>query len=112
MLDKSYYNREDLKKFGDISEFQPALGKKFFDYYGEVFKEGALTAREKSLIALAVAHAIQCPYCIDAYTGDALEKGSDEEQMMEAVHVAAAIRGGASLVHGVQMMNKAKDMSM
>lgn len=84
----------------------------FFDYYGEVFKEGALTAREKSLIALAVAHAIQCPYCIDAYSVDTLEKGCDEAQVMEAVHVAAAIRGGASLVHSVQMMNKVKEISM
>lgn len=109
---KTYYNPEDLKKFGNISEFEPNLAKKFFDYYGEVFKEGALTAREKSLIALAVAHTVQCPYCIDAYTQDTLEKGCDEAQLMEAVHVAAAIRGGASLVHGVQMMNKYKDLSM
>jgi alkylhydroperoxidase/carboxymuconolactone decarboxylase family protein len=109
---ESYYNPEDLKKFGKISEFQPVLGKKFFDYYGEVFKEGALTAREKSLIALAVAHAIQCPYCIDAYTEDTMEKGCDKEELMEAVHVAAAIRGGASLVHSVQMMNKYNSLSM
>ena len=88
------------------------MGDKFFDWYDEVFKEGALTQREKSLIALAVAHAVQCPYCIDAYTKSSLEKGADEEQMMEAVHVAAAIRGGASLVHGVQMMNKVKDLTM
>lgn len=109
---ETYYNPDDLKKFGKIAEFQPKLAEKFFDYYGEVFKEGALTAREKSLIALAVAHTVQCPYCIDAFTTDTLEKGCDEEQMMEAVHVAAAIRGGASLVHGVQMMNKAKKISM
>ncbi|GAB3176736.1 MULTISPECIES: arsenosugar biosynthesis-associated peroxidase-like protein [Telluribacter] len=107
-----YYNAEDLKKFGKIGEFQETLAKKFFDYYGEVFAEGALTAREKSLIALAVAHTVQCPYCIDAYTVDTMEKGCSEQEMMEAVHVAAAIRGGASLVHGVQMMNKAKELSM
>lgn len=109
---KTYYNPEDLKKFGNIGEFQKPLADKFFAYYGEVFKEGTLTAREKSLIALAVSHAIQCPYCIDAYTTDTLEKGCDEAQLMEAVHVAAAIRGGASLVHGVQMMNKVKEISM
>lgn len=109
---KTYYNPEDLKKFGNIGEFQKDLADKFFDYYGDVFKEGALTAREKSLIALAVAHTLQCPYCIDAYTTDTLEKGCDEEQMMEAVHVAAAIRSGSTLVHGVQMMNKVKDLSM
>lgn len=111
-MSNPYYIAEDLAKFGKIGDFQKELADKFFDYYGEVFKEGALTKREKSLIALAVAHAVQCPYCIDAYTSDALEKGSNEEEMMEAVHVAAAIRGGASLVHGVQMMNKANKLSM
>ena len=111
-MEKTYYNPDDLKKFGNIAEFEPRLAAKFFDYYGEVFKEGALTEREKSLIALAVAHAVQCPYCIDAYTQDTLAKGCTEAQMMEAVHVAGAIRGGASLVHGVQMMNKAKKLAM
>ena len=112
MSDASYYNSADLAKFGNISEWQPEMGRKFFDYYGEVFQEGALSEREKALIALAVAHAVQCPYCIDAYTTDSLQKGADEAQMMEAVHVAAAIKGGAALVHGVQMMNKAKEMTM
>ena len=111
-MENSYYNPKDLKKFGDIAEFEPNLAAKFFDWYGEVFKEGALTVREKSLIALAVAHAIQCPYCIDAYTEESLKKGASEAMMMEAVHVSGAIRGGASMVHGVQMMNKAKKLSM
>jgi alkylhydroperoxidase/carboxymuconolactone decarboxylase family protein len=108
----NYYDSKDLKKFGNIGEFQKPLADKFFEWYGEVFTEGALTSREKSLIALAVAHAVQCPYCIDAYTTDTLEKGCSEAEMMEAVHVAAAIRGGASMVHGVQMINKVKSLSM
>lgn len=112
MESKTYYDPADLKKFGKITDWQKELGDKFFDWYGTVFQEGALTAREKSLIALAVSHAVQCPYCIDAYSADCLEKGVDEEQMMEAVHVTAAIKGGASLVHGVQMMNKVKDLTM
>ena len=111
-MEKTYYDPKDLKNFKNITEFQEELGEKFFDYYGSVFKEGALTAREKSLIALAVAHAIQCPYCIDAYTVGSLEKGANEDQMMVAVHVAGAIKGGAALVHGVQMMNKVKSLSM
>ncbi|MFN6945525.1 MAG: arsenosugar biosynthesis-associated peroxidase-like protein [Cytophagaceae bacterium] len=111
-MSKTYYNSEDLKKFSCVSDFQQAMGEKFFSYYGEVFKDGALTAREKSLIALAVSHAVQCPYCIDAYSVDTMERGYTEEQMMEAVHVASAIKGGATLVHGVQMMNKVKDISM
>ncbi len=109
---ETYYKPEDLGKFGEMAKNAPEIGKKFFEYYAEVFREGALTAREKSLIALAVAHAVQCPYCIDAYTQDALEKGSNLDQMTEAVHVAVAIRGGASLVHGVQMRNVAQNLSM
>ena len=108
----TYYNPDDLAKFGSISEWQPELADKFFAYYGAVFQDGALSEREKALIALAVAHAVQCPYCIDAYSADTLEKGCTEPEMMEAVHVAAAIRGGATLVHGVQMMNKVKELSM
>lgn len=98
-----YYCREHLAAFGEIAEGSPKLAEKFFDYYNAVFAPGALGAREKSLIALAVAHAVQCPYCIDAYSKDCLQKGADLEQMTEAVHVATAIRGGASLVHGLQM---------
>lgn len=100
----TYYKPEHLPKFGDVAEGSAELARLFFAYYGKVFQDGALTAREKSLIALAVAHTVQCPYCIDAYSSDCLEKGSDLEQMTEAIHVATAIRGGASLVHGVQML--------
>ena len=107
-----YYQSEDLKKFAEIGEFAPELARKFFSWYGAVFEEGALSQREKSLIALAVAHAVQCPYCIDAFTESCLESGSDPEQMTEAVHVAAAVRAGASLVHGVQMKNHVKKLGM
>ena len=102
----SYYDPKDLRKFGQITQWSESLGEKFFEYYNSVFKEGALTAREKSLIALAVAHTEMCPYCIDAYTKDGLERCITKNEMMEAVHVGAAIKSGASLVHGVMMMNK------
>jgi len=109
----NYYNPEDLKKFGKIGDLGASeLAENFFGYYGEVFKEGALSEREKALIALAVSHAIHCPYCIDAYTVGSLEKGADEDMIAEAIHVAAAIRGGATLVHGVQAMNKVKEITM
>ena len=109
---ETYYKPEDLLKFQEIGKEAPDLAKKFFDYYNTVFEEGELTEREKSLIALAVAHAVQCPYCIDAYTQACLEKGSNMEEMTEAIHVAVAIRGGASLVHGMQMHNAADKISM
>jgi len=112
MSDEYHYKKSDLRQFGELGGLEEAMTKKFFDYYNQVFAESSLSAREKSLIALAVAHTVQCPYCIDAYTSASLEQGASETQMMEAVHVAAAIRGGASLVHGVQMMNKAKKLGM
>jgi alkylhydroperoxidase/carboxymuconolactone decarboxylase family protein len=107
-----YYASEHLGQFGTIAQGNPDLAEKFFAWYNAVFAEGALTEREKALIALGVAHAVQCPYCIDAYTKACLEKGSDLEQMTEAVHVASAIRGGAALVHGVQMLEHARHAGM
>ena len=109
---ETYYTPADLAKFGDIGKDAPELAGKFFDYYGAVFAEGALTEREKALIALAVAHTVQCPYCIDAYTRGSLEKGASIEEMTEALHVVTAIRGGASLVHGVQMRKIAEKLSL
>jgi len=111
-MSDSYYDPKDLGHFGDIAKNAPGIGEKFFAWYAAVFADGALTAREKSLIALGVAHAVQCPYCIDAYSKDALEKGCDLDQMTEAVHVAAAIKGGSALVHGVQMRNHVHKVSM
>ncbi len=109
---ETYYHPKDLDKFADMGKGNKALWEKFSSYYNAVFAEDALTEREKALIALGVAHAVQCPYCIDAYTQSCLEKGSNVEEMTEAVHVACAIRGGASLVHGVQMRNVADKLSM
>ena len=108
----TYYHPKDLARFGEMGLEARELWKKFSEWYNAVFQEGALTEREKALIALAVAHALQCPYCIDAYTTTSLEKGSAPEQMTEAVHVAAAIRGGAALAHGVQMRNRLEKISM
>ncbi len=108
----TYYHEDDLMRFSEMGEDAPDLWNKFQSWYSAVFADGALTRREKALIALAVSHAVQCPYCIDAYTEDCLEKGSNLAQMTEAVHVASAIRGGSSLVHGLQMRNRARNLSM
>jgi alkylhydroperoxidase/carboxymuconolactone decarboxylase family protein len=77
------------------------LGNSFFEYYGKVFQEGSLSAREKSLIALAVSHAVQCPIACVMLTLVTDLNGITKEEMMEAVHVTAAIKV-ASLVHGVK----------
>lgn len=107
-----YYDARDLARFSEIKRSAPDLAKSYFDYYGKAMGPGALSEREKALIALAVSHALKCPYCIDAYTQTCLEKGADEPQMMEAVHVAAAMAAGISLVHSVQMMNRVDELSL
>ena len=101
---ETYYDPADLAKFSrdGVGVEATELWDKYMEYYSSVFADGALSAREKSLIALAVAAAVQCPYCIDAYTNGCLEKGADAAQITEALHVANAIRGGAALAHGVQ----------
>lgn len=101
-----YYRAEDLSRFAEVGTFRKELMDKFFDYYGAVTgTDGALSKREKALIALAVSHALKCPYCIDAYTVQSLECGANPDQMTEAVHVAASMAAGITLVHAVQMQN-------
>lgn len=107
-----YYQTEDLPKLRDVSLGAPELWEKFQHWYGPVFEDGALSAREKALIALAVATVLECPYCIDVYTRTSLEKGSNLEQMTEALHVGAAIQAGATLAHGVQMKTIVDKLSM
>ena len=110
----TYYNPADLANFsGDgVGSLSPDLWDKFMAYYGSVFEDGALTAREKALIALAVATAVQCPYCIDAYTNTTLSMGCSEAEIGEVLHVTNAIRGGAALAHGVQALNIIKSQEI
>ena len=65
----------------------------------QAFAEGALTAKTKDLIAIAVAHVTQCPYCIRAHTKSALAKGATEQEIMEAIWVAAEMRAGGAVAH-------------
>ncbi len=107
-----YYAEDDLDRFSDIGKYRPDLFEKFMAWYQACQEDGALSRREKALIGLAVAHALQCPYCIDAFSQSCLEAGSNMEQMTEAIHMASAIRGGAALIHGLQAHNSVKKVSM
>jgi alkylhydroperoxidase/carboxymuconolactone decarboxylase family protein len=108
----AYYDENDLNRFSEIGNSRPDLFEKFMAWYQACQEEGALSKREKALIGLAVAHTVQCPYCIDAYSQSCLETGSNIEQMTEAIHMASAIRGGASLIHGIQAHNAVQKVSM
>jgi alkylhydroperoxidase/carboxymuconolactone decarboxylase family protein len=107
-----YYREEDLARFGQMGKHNPDLFRKFMDWYNAALEPGALSKREKVLIALGVAHALQCPYCIDAYAQGCLEEGMSMEHITEAVHVASALRGGAALIHGIQAHNAVDKVSL
>jgi alkylhydroperoxidase/carboxymuconolactone decarboxylase family protein len=102
-MTETYYECRDLEDFANIGEHAPEAGRKFFEYYAAATSAGKLTEREKSLIALAVATVRHCPYCIDAYTNKCLSLGVSSDEMMEAVHVGAAMVAGDTLVHATQM---------
>jgi AhpD family alkylhydroperoxidase len=71
-----------------------------FKAFGEsVFSNGALPAKTKELIAVAVAHVTQCPYCIRGHTTAALKSGANEQEIMEAIWVAIEMRAGAAYAH-------------
>lgn len=107
-----YYDKRELADFGNIGEYAPDLGESYFSYYGQATSAGILTEREKALIALTVAHTQTCPYCIDAYTNKCLSLGISREEMMEAVHVGAAMVAGVVLAHSTQMRKIIKKKEM
>jgi len=79
----------------------PETDLAFHAFSKSVFAGGALPARTKQLIAVAVAHVTQCPYCIRSHTGAALRKGATAEEIMEAIWVAAEMRAGGAYAHSV-----------
>ncbi len=101
----SYYLSEDLARFGEMAKTNPQLFDHFMKWYGATMEGGALDGRTKKLIALAVAYAIQEPYCIDSYASACSDAGVSPEEMSEAVSVAAVIRGGGVIAHWVQACN-------
>ena len=80
-------------------ELAPATEKAFLAFSQQVFADGALPAKTKQVIAVAVAHVTQCPYCIKGHTEAALRHGSSPQELMEAIWVAAEMRAGAAYAH-------------
>lgn len=80
-------------------ELAPKQLEAFQNFSKTVFADGALPAVTKQLIAVAVAHTTQCPYCIKGHTQGALKAGATEQQIMEAIWVAAEMRAGGAYAH-------------
>ncbi len=80
-------------------ELAPEINDAFDAFSKAVFTAGALPEKTKQLIAVAVAHVTQCPYCIKGHTKLAQRKGASPEEIMEAIWVAAEMRAGGAYAH-------------
>jgi AhpD family alkylhydroperoxidase len=92
-------------------ELAPNIDKAFHEFSKTVFADGALPRKLKQLIAVAVAHTTQCPYCIRGHTLGALRDGATEREIMEAIWVAAEMRAGGAFAHAAIAIEAMSDKS-
>lgn len=99
------YTREMTEKKDNLT---PDTMEKWRQFSRQVFSEGALDQKTKQLIAIAVAHVTQCPYCIRSHTSQALRKGATEQEILEAIWIAAEMRAGAATAHAALAIDEMK----
>ena len=105
------YDSANLKKLAKLGELAPAAWEGFLAFDRAAMSDGAIPAKMKELIAIAVAHTTQCPYCIRGHTQLALRKGATEQEIMEAIWVAAEMRAGGAYAHSnlaLEVMNQVR----
>ncbi len=93
------------------SALAPKIDAAFEEFSKVVFQDGALTRKTKQLIAVAVAHVTQCPYCIHGHTRAVAREGATPEEIMEAIWVAAEMRAGGAFAHSTLALNALEAMS-
>jgi AhpD family alkylhydroperoxidase len=93
------YNKENLTKIKNMNSLAPEVMKAFWAFDKASVADGAIPAKYKELIAVAVALTTQCPYCIDIHSGNARRAGATDAELVEAGMVAASLRAGASVTH-------------
>ena len=91
-------------------DLAPETHEAFQAFSRQVFSAGALDEKTKQLIAVAVAHTTQCPYCIRGHTKAALRKGASENELMEAIWVAAEMRAGGAYAHATVALDSAAQL--
>lgn len=100
-----YYSKEATKNLARLKEMAPEQLQGLLGFGGAVFQDGALTAKEKELVAVAISHIIECPYCIDTHTKQAKAVGASLEELVEAVFVASAVEAGGAVTHATHIYN-------
>ena len=95
---------DNLKKLGKLEQASNDGWKKFQDFSSSVMKEGAISAKNKELIALAVALTTQCDYCLELHRQGAEKAGASQEEISETILIAGSLRAGAAITHGTQIL--------
>lgn len=98
------YDMNNMKKLKRLDELVPAAWQAFLAWDKAVMAEGAISAKTKELLAIAVAVTTQCPYCIEIHAKRAKSAGCTEAELAEAVMVAAALRAGGAVTHGTHCL--------
>lgn len=106
---KDLYSKENLKNLQKLSDLAPEQLDAYNNFDNQVFKDGALSLKEKEIIAVAMAHVTQCPYCIDIHTKNAKKAGASLEELAEAVFVASALEAGGAVTHSTHIPNATDD---
>ena len=101
MPDQALYPPTSRELAQKRRELSPEIEAAFQQFSQKVFADGALPVKLKQIIAVAVAHVTQCPYCIKGHTKAALRHGASQEELMEAIWVAAEMRAGAAYAHSI-----------
>ena len=91
-------------QFKKMRELAPEVYRAFLEFDQKAFKDGAIPAKTKELIALGIAHLTQCPWCIDAHTQKAVAAGASDPELGEVIFVAMAMAAGAAWSHGGLML--------
>lgn len=102
--DDALYKRSNLKKLGSLNKYAPEGFKAYSSFSAAAVKEGKLSAKFKEIIAVAVAHATQCPYCIDVHSKTAIKAGATNEELAEAIVVTSALLAGGAYAHIANMI--------
>ena len=101
------HDMKNLSKMKNLEADAPEAMKAFVAFDKAALAEGAIPRKYKELMALAVAFTTQCPYCIDLHSSKARELGTSDQEIAEAVLIAAALRTGAAIAHGTHAMKGA-----
>ena len=99
------YDMKNLQKFERIGQLSPEAFRAFVEFDRAALKAGAIPAKYKELMAVAVALTTQCPYCIEIHAKRAKQAGASEQELAETTLIAAALRAGGSVTHGTHTLS-------